>query len=134
MKKLYNTLRDYYETVGFDIAPFGEDSTDDGSRTLVLDIEEVKQIEAGFDMFEATFIVSFINGNTWAENSEALWQGLCSFIPVDERVDITAMNLPDNSDVLMLLDIPEFTNISVEHDEVNAEEKYSVTISIKYRY
>lgn len=134
MKKLYNTLRDYYETVGFDIAPFGEDSTDDGSRTLVLDIEEVKQIEAGFDMFEATFIVSFINGNTWAENSEVLWQGLCSFIPVDERVDITAINIPDNSDVLMLLDIPEFTNISVEHDEVNAEEKYSVTISIKYRY
>lgn len=134
MKKLYNTLRDYYETVGFDIAPFGEDSTDDGSRTLILDIDEVKQIEAGFDMFEATFMVSFINGNTWADNSETLWQGLCSFIPVDERVDITAINLPDNSDIMTLLDIPEFTNISAEHDATTAEEKHSVTISIKYRY
>lgn len=134
MKKLYNTLRDYYETVGFDIAPFGEDSIDDGFRTLVLDIEEVKQIEAGFDMFEAVFTVSFINGNTWAENSEVLWQGLCSFIPLDERIDESSLNLPDNSDVLTLLDIPEFTNISAEHDAVNAEEMHSVTISIKYRY
>lgn len=134
MKKLYNTLRDYYGTVGFDVAPFGEDSIDDGSRTLILEIDEVKQIEAGFDMFEATFIVSFINGNTWAENSEALWQGLCSFIPLDERVDDTALNLPDNSDIMTLLDIPEFTNISAEHDSVTAEETHSVTISIKYHY
>lgn len=134
MKKLYKTLKDYYESVGFDIAPFGEDSIDDGSRTLVLSIDEVKPIEAGFDMFEAVFTATFINGNTWADNSEALWEGLCSFIPVDERVDVTTLNLPDNSDVMTLLDIPEFTNISAEHDADTAEESYSVTISIKYRY
>lgn len=134
MKKLYNTLRNYYESVGYNIAPFGEDSFDDGFRTLILSIDEVNPIEAGFDMYEATFTITFINGNTWEENSETLWNGLCSFIPWNERVDITALSLPDNSDLMTLLDVPEFSNINVEHDADNAEEKHNVTISIKYHY
>lgn len=134
MKKLYNILRDYYEAVGFDIAPFGEDSIDEGNRTLILSIDELKPIEAGFDMYEASITFSFINGNTWEENSEILWEGLCSFIPLDERVDPSSLVLPDNSDMLYLLDVPEFTDINSEHDATNAEERHNVTISIKYRY
>lgn len=134
MKKLYNTLRNYYESVGFDIAPFGEDSFDEGQRTLVMTIGDVKPLQAGFDMYEATLTISFINGNTWNENSEVLWQGLCSFIPKEERIDEASTDLPDNSEMMTLLDVPEFTDIYVEHDEDNAEEKHNVTISIKYHY
>lgn len=134
MKKIYNALRSYYVSAGFNIAPFGEDSFDDGTRSFVLTIEEVKPLQAGFDMYEATFTVSFINGHTWEENSEALWQGLCSFIPLDERVDVSALNIAENTDILTLLELPEFTDISVEHDSDNAREIHNVTISIKYHY
>lgn len=81
---------------------------------------------------EATVIFTFINGNTWEQNSNVLWETLCSFIPLDERGEETS--IPDYSNKLTLLDIPEYTDIITEQEEDTGSTSHSVTVNINFNF
>lgn len=134
MKKLYNSIREALQEVGFNIAPFSENTIDNGERTAILDITELSPVQAGFDTWEATFTLEFVNGNSWEENSLTLWQVLCSFIPLEDRLDPDTLQLPDKSNVLTLLDTPQFSDINSSHDEDTGYSIHSVTVTINFNY
>lgn len=131
MKKLYETLTEVLIQRGFDVATWGEDEEQPESRTLRLEVIEQAQIAPSFDMFEATFTVVFLQGD-WATNAANLSDALTTLIPVEDRPDAESRSLPDNSDKLTLLDIPQFSEITVEYNEDTAEEEHSVMVSIHY--
>ena len=83
-------------------------------------------------MYEATFSVIFLNGSDWASNAAKLSDALMSFIPMEDRPDEECKQLPDNSDKMALLDVPEFGEIETIIDENTADEEHSVSVTIHY--
>lgn len=81
---------------------------------------------------ETTVTFTFINGNTWEENSLELWEALTSFIPVGERIE--ELTLPDNSDRLTILETPEYSDIITEQDENTGNTTSSVTVTFTFNF
>lgn len=70
MNTLYNRLKYVFEMGGaHNIAPFTENSIDDGNRTLKISISDLHPLQHYFNIMEATVTFTFINGNTWEENA-----------------------------------------------------------------
>ena len=134
MKKLYNTLREVLTEVGFNIAPFGENTIDDGTRTVEITIDELEPVEAGFNTWQGTVTFNFINGYSWEENSIDLWEVLSSFIPLADRVDEEALNIVDNSAKLELLELPQYSDIITTHDEDTGNATSSVSVTLTFQY
>lgn len=66
MRDLYNTLTDVLGDAGFNLAPFGEDSFQMADRSIRLEMGEKNPLAPSFDMYSATFTVTFLNGFSWA--------------------------------------------------------------------
>lgn len=96
-------------------------------------MESQNQLAPSFAMYEATVTVTFLNGLSWAENAAKLSDCLMSFIPMEDRPDEESRALPDNTHLMTLLDVPEFSDITTERDEATAEEEHSVRIAIAYQ-
>ena len=133
MKKLYTTLTDILKGSGYNVADWGEDTLEPDERTLRLEVVEQEQLAASFDMYSATFTVTFLQGD-WAENAVKLSDALMTFIPMEDRQDNESKNLPDNSTKLTLLEVPQFSDILCEYDSETAEEEHSVSVTIYYQY
>lgn len=132
MNKLYNILKWAMEQKGWNVAPFAENTFDNGERTLEITIGELQPVQQGFDIMETTVTFTFINGNTWEENSLELWEALTSFIPVGERIE--ELTLPDNSDRLTILETPEYSDIITEQDENTGNTTSSVTVTFTFNF
>lgn len=132
MNRLYNILKWAMEQKGWNIAPFAENTIDNGERTLEINIGELQPVQQGFDIMEATVTFTFINGNNWEENSLELWEALTSFIPVNERIE--ALTLPDNSYRLTILETPQFSDILTEQDENTGNTTSSVTVTFTFNF
>lgn len=132
MKKLYDTLKQVLEQVGYNIASWGADEFETDERSLRLEVVEQSQIEPSFCQYSATFTVTFLNGD-WAENATLLSNSLMSLIPVDERPNTECEELPDNTHLMTLLEVPQFSDIICEYNEDTAEEEHSVTVTIFYQ-
>lgn len=132
MNKLYNILKWAMEQKGWNVAPFAENTFDNGERTLEITIGELQPVQQGFDIMETTVTFTFINGNTWEENSLELWETLTSFIPVGERIE--ELTLPDNSDRLTILETPEYSDIITEQDENTGNTTSSVTVTFTFNF
>ena len=129
MKELYNKLKLVFEQWGFDLAPYGENTFFNPDRTLILELKQAEVIEPLFCIFETTFTVSFVNGETWETNSAKLSDALTSCICPEDRAE-NMLDLPDNSTILKILEAPEFSEIGVEIDAEDAEEMSNVTVTI----
>lgn len=132
MNRLYNILKWAMEQKGWNVAPFAENTIDNGERTLEINIGELQPVQQGFDIMEATVTFTFINGNNWEENSLELWEALTSFIPVNERIE--ALTLPDNSYRLTILETPQFSDILTEQDENTGNTTSSVTVTFTFNF
>lgn len=132
MNKLYNILKWAMEQKGWNVAPFAENTFDNGERTLEITIGELQPVQQGFDIMEATITFTFINGNNWEENSLELWEALTSFIPVNERIE--ALTLPDYSNRLTILETPQFSDIITEQDENTGNTTSSVTVTFTFNF
>lgn len=132
MNRLYNILKWAMEQKGWNVAPFAENTIDNGERTLEINIGELQPVQQGFDIMEATVTFTFINGNNWEENSLELWEALTSFIPISERIE--ALTLPDNSDRLTILETPQFSDILTEQDENTGNTTSSVTVTFTFNF
>lgn len=132
MNRLYNILKWAMEQKGWNIAPFAENTIDNGERTLEINIGELQPVQQGFDIMEATVTFTFINGNNWEENSLELWEALTSFIPISERIE--ALTLPDNSERLTILETPQFSDILTEQDENTGNTTSSVTVTFTFNF
>lgn len=93
---------------------------------------EQSQIQPQFAQYEATFNVAFLSGE-WANNASKLSDALMTFIPIEDRPNEECKELPDNSSLMTLLDIPQFSEILVEYNEDTAEEEHSVSVTIYYQ-
>lgn len=133
MKKLYTTLTDILIQSGYNVAEWGTDELEPDERTLRLEVVEQEQLAASFDMYSATFTVTFLSGD-WAENAAKLSDALMTFIPMEDRQDKDSKQLPDNSTKLTLLEVPQFSDIISEYDTETAEEEHSVSVTIYYQY
>lgn len=133
MKSLYNNLRSVLESVGFNVALYGENTIDYGERTLEINIGEINVIQPGFNIMEASVTLTLVHDNEWEILSGLISDALHSFIPMAERAD-EEMSIADNSDLMELVDIPEITNMVLEIDEVNGAEFQSLSYTIKYVY
>ena len=133
MKSLYNNLRTVFESLGFNVALYGENTIDYGERTLEINIGEINVIQPGFNIMEASVTLTLVHDNQWEILSGLISDALHSFIPMAERTD-EEMSIADNSDLMELADIPEITNMALEIDEVNGAEYQSISYSLKYVY
>lgn len=133
MKSLYNNLRTVLESVGFNIAYYGENTIDYGERTLEINIGEINVIQPGFNIMEASVTLTLVYDNEWEILSGLISDALHSFIPMAERAD-EEMSIADNSDLMELVDIPEITNMVLEIDEANGAEYQSLSYTLKYVY
>lgn len=132
MKELYTRLTEILRKWGYSIAEWGEDELEPIDRTLRLEIVEQNQLAPSFNMWEATFNVVFLSGE-WSENASNLSNAMLSLIPEEDRHQSREMtNIRDFSDILTLLDIPQFSDVTVEYNEETAEEEQSVTVTIYY--
>lgn len=129
MKELYNALKELFEKSGFNVAPYAENTFFDEERTAIISLNETNEIEPLFGIYETTFKIAFVNGETWEDNSSKLSDALCSCIPFDERPE-SMEGLPDNTPILKLLEPPEFSEIEVAIDDDNANVQSGVTVSI----
>lgn len=132
MNKLYNILKWAMEQKGWNVAPFAENTFDNGERTLEITIGELQPVQQGFDIMEATITFTFINGNNWEENSLDLWEALTAFIPISERIE--ALTLPDYSNRLTILETPQFSDILTEQDENTGNTTSSVTVTFTFNF
>ena len=133
MKSLYNNLRSVLESVGFNVALYGENTIDYGERTLEINIGEINVIQPGFNIMEASVTLTLVHDNEWEILSGLISVALHSFIPMAERAD-EEMSIADNSDLMELVDIPEITNMVLEIDEANGAEYQSLSYLLKYVY
>ena len=131
MNTLYNMLTWCFTIASCNVAPFTENTIDDGERTLKISINELHPLQHYFNIMEATVTFTFINGNTWEENAQFLKERLISFIPREDRSE-EYKNLADYSARFTLLDEPEFEDIVTEVDEDTGEISHSVTVSFPF--
>ena len=132
MKKLYNALREVFIQSGYNVAQWGQDTIEPLDRTLRIEVVEQSQIQPQFAQYEATFNVVFLSGE-WANNASKLSDALMTFIPMEDRPNEECKELSDNSNIMTLLDIPQFSEILVEYNEDTAEEEHSVSVTIFYQ-
>ena len=133
MKSLYNNLRTVFESLGFNVALYGENTIDYGDRTLEINVGEINVIQPGFNIMEASVTLTLVHDNQWEILSGLISDALHSFIPMAERTD-EEMSIADNSDLMELVDIPEITNMVLEIDEFNGAEYQSISYTLKYVY
>lgn len=133
MKKLYTTLAEVLNECGYNVAEWGEDSFQTDERTLRLELVEQEQLAPQFDMYSATFTVVFLHGD-WADNACKLSDALMTLIPMEDRADEESIKLPDNTNKLTLLEVPQFSEILTDYDSDTAEEEHSVSVTIHYTY
>ena len=117
---------------GFNVAPYGEHTFTEQDRDLRITLISKTPLAPMFDMYSANFEVAFLNGENWAENASKLSDALMSFIPMEDRPDQQAKALPDNSDKLTLLDVPEFGEIQAVFDQDNGDQEYQVGVTLHY--
>lgn len=123
MKDLYTRLTQILRKWGYSIADWGEDETEPFDRNLRLEIVEQNQLAASFNMWQATFNVVFLSGD-WSENASKLSNALLSLMPLEDREQIGDLTESrDFSEILTLLDIPQFSDVLVEYNEDTAEEE-----------
>lgn len=134
MKSLYNNLRSVLESVGFNVALYGENTIDYGERTLEINIGEINVIQPGFNIMEASVTLTLVHDNEWEILSGLISDALHSFIPIQDRVSDEEMKIADNSELMELVDIPEITNMVLEIDEANGAEYQSLSYLLKYVY
>lgn len=134
MRPLYNNLKIVLEAAGFNVAPYGENTFDDGSRSVVIEILETNVIEPGFNIFESTFNVSLINDAQWEENCALINDAIHSFIPMGERIYEEELSIADNSEMMEILELPAITSLNTEVDPDTGEEIQTSTFQIKYCY
>ena len=132
MKNLYNSLRDILIDNGFNVAPYGEHTFTNEDRDIRITLISKTPLAPCFDMYSASLEISFINGENWAENASKLSDALMSFIPMQDRPDEQSKTLPDNSDKLTLLDVPEFGEIQAVFDQDNGDQEYQVGVTLHY--
>ena len=113
------------------VAPFTENTIDDGERTLKININELHPLQHYFNIMEATVTFTFINGKAWEDNAKLILERLMIFIPREERSE-EYKPVPDQSSRLTLLDEPEFEDIVTEVDEDTGEFSHSVTVSFPF--
>lgn len=134
MRSLYNNLRSVLESVGFNVAMYGENTIDYGERTLEINIGEIGVIQPGFNIIEAQITLTLVHDNEWEMLSGLISDALHSFIPIQDRVSDEEMKIADNSELMELVDIPEITNMILEIDEATGTEYQSISYSLKYVY
>lgn len=128
MKEFYNSLKTLFEKYGLKMANYGEYSFTNEERNAVVTLETMNEVEPLFGIYETTFQISFINGETWENNSALLSDALSSCIPVEDRPE--NIDLPDNTSILKILETPEFSDIETTFDDENGDETHSVSVSI----
>lgn len=117
---------------GFNVAPYGEHTFTNEERDIRITLISKTPLAPMFDMYSANFEVAFLNGENWAQNASKLSDALMSFIPMQDRPDQQAKDLPDNSNKLTLLDVPEFGQIQAVFDQDNGDQEYQVGVTIHY--
>lgn len=117
---------------GFNVAPYGEHTFTNEQRSIRLTLLSKTPLAPCFDMYSANLEISFLNGENWAQNASKLSDALMSFIPMEDRPDQQAKDLPDNSHKLTLLDVPEFGQIQAVFDQDNGDQEYQVGVTIHY--
>ena len=117
---------------GFNVAPYGEHSFTNEDRDIRITLINKTPLAPMFDMYSANLEVAFLNGANWAENASKLSDALMSFIPMQDRIQEEEKQLPDNSDKLTLLDVPEFGQIQAVFDQDNGDQEYQVAVTIHY--
>lgn len=133
MKFLYEVLRALLIQHGYDIAPFHENSFQTDERNLAIEIDSINEVMPLFGIYEATLSFYFLN-ETWEANAAKLSDILMTLMPIEYRPDDDECRfLPDNSDMLELIDLPEWSGVAVEIDTDNSDEVHKVTALIKYR-
>ena len=133
MKQLYIRLRELFSSIGYNIAPYGENTMPTDERNMLIDIQEVSQIEAGFICMRGMITLSLINQNDSEEHSKAISEAIISCIPMDDRGSDEMRALPDRSGILTVLDIPQFSDFVAAMDEDTAEESQSMTIEFYFQ-
>ena len=117
---------------GFNVAPYGEHTFTNDDRDIRITLISKTPLAPCFDMYSANLEISFINGENWAQNASKLSDSLMSFIPMQDRPDEQSKALPDNSDKLTLLDVPEFGEIQAVFDQDNGDQEYQVGVTLHY--
>lgn len=133
MNTLYNRLKWCLEIARYNVAPLGENTIDDGNRTIKISISDLHPIQQYFNIMETTVTFTFINGNTWEDNANFLKERLISFIPREDRSE-EYKNLADYSARFTILDEPEITDIVTEADDDTGEISDSVTVTFPFIY
>ena len=131
MNTLYNRLKWCLEIASYNVAPLGENTIDDGERTMKISISDLHPLQQYFNIMETTVTFTFINGNTWEDNANFLKERLISFIPREDRSE-EYKPLADYSERLTLLDEPEITDIVTEADDDTGEISHSVTVTFPF--
>lgn len=134
MKVLYNKLKELFSTIGYNIAPYGENTMPTEERDMIIDIQEVSEIESGFLCMRGMITLSFINQNDWEEHEKLIREAFISCIPMEDRECEEMMVLPDRSDELTILSVPFFSDITAEMDEETASETQSATIEFYFQF
>lgn len=134
MKQLYIRLKDLFSSLGYNIAPYGENTMPTEERDMLIDIQEVSEIESGFLCMRGIIILSFINQNNWEEHEKTIREAFISCIPMGDRECEEMMALPDRSDELTILSVPFFSDITAEMDEETASETQSATIEFYFQF
>ena len=133
MRFLYEVLRALLTQHGYDIAPFHENTFETDDRNLAIDIESINEFMPLFGIYEATVSFYFLD-DTWEDNAAKLSDIIMTLIPVENRPDDDECRfMADNSDMVEVLDVPEWSNVMVEIDPDNSDEVHKVTALIKYR-
>ena len=134
MKQLYIRLRDLFSSLGYNIAPYGENTMPTEERDMLIDIQEISEIESGFVCMRGMITLSFINQNDWEEHEKTIREAFISCIPMGDRECEEMMALPDRSNDLTILSVPFFSDITAEMDEETASETQSATIEFYFQF
>lgn len=133
MKFLYEVIRALLIQHGYNIAPFHENTFQTEERTLAIEIDSINEVMPLFGIYEGTLSFYFFN-ETWEANAAKLSDILMTLIPVENRPDDDECRfLADNSHMVELLDVPEWSGIAVEVDADNSDEVHKVSALIKYK-
>lgn len=135
MKDFYNKLKIVLEKEGeFVIADYAENCIETFDKLLILAVGEIRPIEPSFCQYEADFTATFINCDDWADCAVRLSNALTTLIPMEDRADEQSKKLNDNTEILTLLDTPQFTELDSSIDPENGEETYTVNVTVNFQF
>lgn len=133
MRELYRILQEALQDAGYRVGDYGENNPPSEETNIILTMEEMNLIENGFAQYHATVTVELINDNSWEDNFRKISEVLASFMPMEDRSD-DLKELPDNTDKMILLDSPVFSEMTVEVDEDTAEEVNSINVELYFEF